>query len=105
MVRLAERRIRNGETNVKSHMFLSMVLAQVEAAEQGGPVDVDVSRAMRDSLAFCEGLLSERAAGMDWEYSVRSSRAPGGDGAVLGGGGVADLSQGFGSQVPDGDFD
>ncbi len=102
---IAERRIRSGETNVKSHMFLSIVLAQVDAVERGGPVEMEVARAMRDSLEFCERLLSEKAAGIDWEYSVRSSRSPDGDGVVLGGGGLADLDQGFGFQVADGDFD
>ncbi len=102
---LAEKRIRNGETNVKSHMFLKIVLAQVEAAERGGPVDVEVARAMRDSLAFCDSLLNERVAGIDWECSVRSSRSPDGDGTVLRVGGLADLDQGFGFQVPDSDFD
>ncbi|KAK4148412.1 hypothetical protein C8A00DRAFT_19752, partial [Chaetomidium leptoderma] len=62
LVALAEDRIRQGETNVKSHMFLSMVLAQVEAVEEtGGGEAVDLARrlarAARDSLGFCEGLV------------------------------------------------
>jgi hypothetical protein len=41
-------------------MFLSMVLAQVEAIEEGTSVEVAVARAARDSLGFSERLLSSR---------------------------------------------
>ncbi|KAL2178472.1 uncharacterized protein P884DRAFT_283904 [Thermothelomyces heterothallicus CBS 202.75] len=86
----AEARVARGaETNVKLHMFLSMVLAQVRALEeqeqeqeqeQGsdhdddddddddderrrrGSVEAAIARAARDSLRFCCGLLSARAA-------------------------------------------
>ncbi|AEO54374.1 hypothetical protein MYCTH_44521 [Thermothelomyces thermophilus ATCC 42464] len=77
----AEARVARGaETNVKLHMFLSMVLAQVRALEEqeqeeqgsdhdnddddrrGGSVEAAIARAARDSLRFCCGLLSARAA-------------------------------------------
>ncbi|KAK4035244.1 hypothetical protein C8A01DRAFT_18057 [Parachaetomium inaequale] len=63
LVALAEGRIRKGETNVKGHMFMSMVLAQVAAIEKGEEVEVAVARAARDSLAFSERLLGGRTVG------------------------------------------
>ncbi|KAH6984471.1 C6 zinc finger domain protein [Ilyonectria sp. MPI-CAGE-AT-0026] len=62
MIALSAERIQLGETNVKSHMFLSMVLAQVEALETDGPVDVQVARAAKESLGFCHDILVARAA-------------------------------------------
>lgn len=74
MIVLADERIRLGETNVKSHMFLRMALAEVTALEAGLPVQVEVTRAARDSLEFCLGLLGNARAGdvgagleLDWE--------------------------------------
>ncbi|KAK3311212.1 uncharacterized protein B0T15DRAFT_482296 [Chaetomium strumarium] len=68
LVELSAERIRQGETNVKSHMFLSMILAQVEAVEEGKEVEVEVARAARDSLAFCEGWEFEGfGVDPDWE--------------------------------------
>lgn len=61
LIRLSEERIRLGETNVKSYMFLSMILAQVEAVEAGGPVALQVARSARDSLRLCHDLLRSRA--------------------------------------------
>ncbi|KAK3298956.1 uncharacterized protein B0H64DRAFT_454636 [Chaetomium fimeti] len=60
IITLAEARIRRGETNVKIHMFLRMVLAQVRAVESrvdenDVAVAVAVARAARDSLRFSEG--------------------------------------------------
>ena len=60
-------RVRGAEVNVKSHMYQSMVLAQVEAMEESGTtegVEVAVARAARDSLEVCEGLLSGVSAGV-----------------------------------------
>ncbi|KAK7717699.1 hypothetical protein SLS64_003194 [Diaporthe eres] len=61
LLSLSEERVRLGETNVKSHMFLSMILAQVGALEAGLSVELEVARATRDSLEFCYGILSLRA--------------------------------------------
>lgn len=71
LLSLAEHRIRLGETNVKNHMFLSMIVAQVEAVEAGLPVELEVARRARDSLEFCYGILSERASNVQ-----ASSAAP-----------------------------
>lgn len=62
LLSLSEERIRLGETNVKSHMFLTMILAQVEAVEAGMPVELQVARSARDSLELCYGILSARAS-------------------------------------------
>lgn len=53
---LAER-IRQGETNVKNHMFLSMIMAHAEAIEGGTPCEVKIAQSARDSLEFSHGLL------------------------------------------------
>ncbi|TVY41643.1 Transcription factor [Lachnellula subtilissima] len=47
MISLSIERIRQGETNVKSHMFLSMVIAQVEALETGAECELGIARAAR----------------------------------------------------------
>lgn len=68
LIALSEERVRLGETNVKGHMFLCMILAQVEAIEKNGggggggssSVEVAVARAARDSLGHCYGLLCLR---------------------------------------------
>lgn len=64
LLELSEERVRLGETNVKSHMFLSMILAQVEAVEAGLPVELQVARSARDSLELCYGILSARASSL-----------------------------------------
>ncbi|KAK6395029.1 hypothetical protein LTR65_001218 [Meristemomyces frigidus] len=61
LISLSTTRIRQGETNVKSHMFLSMVMAQVEAAEAGTSCDYMIARSAVDSLEFCHDLLRTRA--------------------------------------------
>ncbi|KAM4058866.1 fungal zn(2)-Cys(6) binuclear cluster domain-containing protein [Hirsutella rhossiliensis] len=63
MIALSSERIRQGETNIKGHMFLSMLMAQVEAMEADTPCDVElqIARSARDSLEFCHDLLRTRA--------------------------------------------
>lgn len=53
LISQSDERIRQGETNVKNHMFLSMILAQAEAVEAGMPVELEVARAARSSLELC----------------------------------------------------
>jgi hypothetical protein len=57
MMALAIERIRQGETNIKMHMLLSMILAQAEAIEMGTDRELMVARSAKDSLVFCHGLL------------------------------------------------
>ena len=60
MISLSLERIRQGETNVKGHMFLSMVLAQVEAIEAGTSCEHKMAQSARDSLELCLDLLRAR---------------------------------------------
>ncbi|KAF5657018.1 C6 zinc finger domain-containing protein [Fusarium heterosporum] len=60
MILLSEERIRLGETNVKSHMFLSMMLGQAEAIETDSSIPLQLARTARDSLELCYGLLKAR---------------------------------------------
>jgi hypothetical protein len=61
MVSSSLERIRQGETNIKSHMFLSMVLAQVEANETGTSCEFKIAQSAKDSLELCHNLLRTRA--------------------------------------------
>jgi hypothetical protein len=61
MITFSANRIKHGETNVKSHMFLSMVLAQVDAAEIGSSCELKIAQSAKDSLEFCLDLLQKRA--------------------------------------------
>lgn len=71
LLALSEQRIRCGETNVKSYMFLAMILAQVEAVEAGVEMELAIAKNARDSLQFCHEILSTRAA----DVSLASSGA------------------------------
>jgi hypothetical protein len=57
MISLAVARIHQGDTNVKIHMFLCMILAQTEATEKGVPCELMIAQGARDSLRFCHDLL------------------------------------------------
>ena len=63
IIELASERIRTLENNVKGHLFISIVLAQVEAMEQGWSekeVEQAVLKAAEESLKHCLGLLEHR---------------------------------------------
>ncbi|KAJ9151991.1 C6 zinc finger domain-containing protein [Pleurostoma richardsiae] len=62
MVSLSVDRIRRGETNIKSHTFLKMIIAQVEAIEEGSSCELKMLQSARDSLEFCYGLLEAQAS-------------------------------------------
>lgn len=57
---LSLERIRQGETNIKSHTFLSMILSLVEATETGTPYLLKMAESAKDSLELCYGLLQSR---------------------------------------------
>ncbi|KAJ5666747.1 Transcription factor [Penicillium macrosclerotiorum] len=57
MISLAVARMYQGDTNVKIHMFLSMILAQTEATEEGLPCELMIAKGARDSLQLCHDLL------------------------------------------------
>jgi hypothetical protein len=90
LLSLAERRVRLGETNVKSHMFLSMVLAQAEAVEAGTPVELQVARGARDSLELCCGILRARAGSIQVPSAMPADA--GTEAAGVGGHGMEDYS-------------
>ncbi|KAJ4242889.1 hypothetical protein NW757_011784 [Fusarium falciforme] len=60
MMDLSLERIRQGETNIKSHMFLNMILALVEAKEADVPHELRVAQSARESLELCFGLLQSQ---------------------------------------------
>ncbi|KAF2475088.1 uncharacterized protein BDR25DRAFT_253900 [Lindgomyces ingoldianus] len=62
MILLSSERIRQGETNIKGHMFLSMLMAQAEAIEEGTSCELKIAQSAVDSLGFCRDLLQTRAS-------------------------------------------
>lgn len=54
---LTARRIQAGETNVKSYMLCSCILAQIDAMEAGIPAEKGMIAAVKTSLEFCYRLL------------------------------------------------
>ena len=62
LVELSAERIRNGESNVKNHMFLSAALAEAEAIESGASREVKIAESARDSVRFCYDLLQSQAS-------------------------------------------
>ncbi|KAF4946632.1 hypothetical protein FGADI_11020 [Fusarium gaditjirri] len=61
MIALSEERIRQGETNVKSHMFFSMILGQGEAIETESSIPLQTAQTARDSLELSYNMLKARA--------------------------------------------
>jgi hypothetical protein len=57
---LSLERIRQGETNIKSHTFLAMILSLVEATETNTPYPLKMAESARDSLELCHGLMQSR---------------------------------------------
>ena len=57
LVPLSLERIRYGETNIKAHMFLSMILAKVEAMQTGADCELSIAQSAKDCLEFCHELL------------------------------------------------
>ena len=57
LISFSAERIRQGETNIKSHMFLSMIIAQIEAKLSGANCELSIAQSAKDSLEFCHGLL------------------------------------------------
>ncbi|EHK17883.1 uncharacterized protein TRIVIDRAFT_44566 [Trichoderma virens Gv29-8] len=60
MKSLSLERIRQGETNVKSYMFLCMITAQAEATEEGISSEGRIAKSARDSISLCLELLQNR---------------------------------------------
>jgi hypothetical protein len=60
-IALSITRIRYGETNIKLHTYLCMILAQVEASETGASAELKIAQSARDSVELCYGLLVDYA--------------------------------------------
>ncbi|KAH8807545.1 putative C6 transcription factor [Xylogone sp. PMI_703] len=73
-LKMAEDRVRHGETNVKGYVFLSMAMGQVEAMQNGTSVMEGISRAANESLALCYSLLKSMAAKNDSENTEYSEQ-------------------------------
>lgn len=62
-VSLSAERIQHGESNVKMHMFLRLVIAEAEAMEAGGiSCELKMAQSARDSLQFCHDLLQAQTS-------------------------------------------
>jgi hypothetical protein len=75
-------RIRRGETNVKSPLFLRMVLAQAQATEDGIPCRLVMAQAARDSLRETHEILQAKKEAMTPESHLDAagvSTSPFGD--------------------------
>ncbi|KAJ3499058.1 hypothetical protein NLG97_g641 [Lecanicillium saksenae] len=57
MLQRCDVRIQNGETNVKSFVFLSMVLAMTDSMERGIPCEMPIAESAKTSLTHCYGIL------------------------------------------------
>lgn len=57
MTSLSLERVQQGETNIKTHMFICMILAQVEAIEAGVSPEFGIAQSARDSLQVCRDIL------------------------------------------------
>ncbi|KAK1654526.1 C6 zinc finger domain protein [Colletotrichum phormii] len=63
LIEIAAERVRfGGETNIKGHMFLKMIVAQIEAMEMGIPGDLEIAKSAKESLEYCHTLLEEQAS-------------------------------------------
>ena len=60
IIDVAAERLVLGENNIKGHLFLSAVSAQIEAMEKGVDPDPLIAKAARDSATKCYGLLKAR---------------------------------------------
>ncbi|KAK0375939.1 hypothetical protein CLIM01_06677 [Colletotrichum limetticola] len=63
LIEIAAERVRyGGETNIKGHMFLKMIVAQIEAMEMGIPGDLEIAKSAKESLEYCHTLLEGQAS-------------------------------------------
>lgn len=95
-------RLRRGETNIKGHLFLSMMMAQAEAIEAGTQRDLKMAQSAKESLEFSLAILKAQADNV-------SSPSPYIDDQGLGSYGFEDVERGFGLDwdlefFPDTDF-
>lgn len=60
MAELTAQRISLGENNIKGHLFISAVSAQIDALERGVDPDPLIAKAAKESAEMCYGLLKAR---------------------------------------------
>ncbi|KAK5633426.1 hypothetical protein RRF57_009140 [Xylaria bambusicola] len=63
---LSWERIRQGETNIKGPMFLSIVLAVANSADKDAVCELTMAQNARDSLVLCYDILEARARAAPW---------------------------------------
>lgn len=80
MITLFEDRVHRGETNIKGHMFLTMILGQVEALETGSPCELEMARKAKESTELCFGILEKQAEANSPPEPTDLSITPGFDG-------------------------
>lgn len=61
LVQYAKDRVVHGDMNVKTYVWVSMMLAQAEARLDDSPAKETISRAMHESLSTCRNILQTRA--------------------------------------------
>ncbi|KAH6698135.1 hypothetical protein BKA61DRAFT_246673 [Leptodontidium sp. MPI-SDFR-AT-0119] len=87
-VTLLAKRIELAENNVKGHLFISVVLAQIEALEDGANPEQCVMEAGYKSVAMCLELLKRRIPGRvsagDYDRHVEDGTSPDGIGVGIG---------------------
>ncbi|KAL5050604.1 hypothetical protein BDW71DRAFT_103576 [Aspergillus fruticulosus] len=71
LVQYAKDRVLQGDMNVKTHVCLSMMLAQAEARLDDSPAKEAVSKALHESLAKCRDILQRRADAVTADTSHR----------------------------------
>lgn len=85
-VDLSAKRIEVSENNVKGHLFLSVMLAQIEAYESGSNGEQMVIEAGRSSAKYCLELLKRRVpqsvTSFEYENHVDNGTAPDGIGVA-----------------------
>jgi hypothetical protein len=68
VISLSIERVRLGETNIKSHTLLCMILAHVEAIEDGTSSEFKVAQSAKESLELCYDILQRRAGTVSLTY-------------------------------------
>ena len=76
MIKTCLERIRQGETNIKSPMFLQQILEHNGSIENGVLSEYAIAQSGRDSLELCVGLLQKRAVDLGVNVNSRSIISP-----------------------------
>ena len=79
MKELSAQRISYGENNIKGHLFLSAVAAQIDAMERGEDADAFIAKAAKESTETCYGLLKARTKKPPSSVVMESEFAVGGE--------------------------